>query len=88
MAVPLVPTTVAEPAFVGVHVAAVHAPPSPRLKVVDAVTSPRELPQESNPWAVYVWGSPTVAEALYGVSAILVRAPGVTVTVLVALSPP
>src|SRR6266511_4597096 len=60
------PVTVCAPATVAVQTLPVHEPLGEMEKLVDAVTSPTELPAGSNPSAVYACDPPAVIVAPAG----------------------
>ena len=61
-----------------VHDVPLQDPPPLIAKVVKAVTSPKELPEASNPWAVKPWLAPTVMLAFRGVRVRPASGPTVT----------
>ena len=62
------PVTVCAPATFAVHTFPLHDPSGPIEKTVDAVTSPRALPDLSKPSAVYACEPPAATVALAGLT--------------------
>jgi hypothetical protein len=58
--------TVYAPAVVAVHELPVQDPLGTIENVVEAVTSPNELPKASKPWTVNAFGLPALVVALEG----------------------